>query len=102
MQTYLASRIDSEESLFVSLLRPHAPLQISGVETMLRAIGRDSHIIKVHPHRFRRTLATKAIAKGMPIEQVQMLLGHTKIDTTMNYAIVDENNVENSYRRCIG
>ncbi|OPZ23573.1 MAG: Tyrosine recombinase XerC [bacterium ADurb.BinA186] len=102
LQIYLSSRVDGEEAAFVSLLKPHKPLEISGVETMLRTLGKESSIAKVHPHRFRRTLATKAIAKGMPIEQVQMLLGHTKIDTTMNYAIVDENNVENSYRRCIG
>lgn len=84
------------------MFKPFNRLQISGVEIMLRKLGAKTNIKKVHPHRFRRTLATKAIDKGMPVEQVQILLGHTKIDTTMHYAIVDQNNVKNSYRRYIG
>ena len=84
------------------MFKPFNRLQISGVEIMLRKLGIKANISKVHPHRFRRTLATKAIDKGMPVEQVQVLLGHTKIDTTMHYAIVDQTNVKNSYRRYIG
>ena len=102
LKNYLASRTDINESLFVSLFAPFNTLQISGVEIMLRKLGRKANIENVHPHRFRRTLATKAIGKGMPVEQVQILLGHTKIDTTMHYAIVDQLNVKNSYRRYIG
>lgn len=102
LQNYLCSRIDDNEALFVSMFKPFNRLQISGVEIMLRKLGVKTNIKKVHPHRFRRTLATKAIDKGMPVEQVQILLGHTKIDTTMHYAIVDQNNVKNSYRRYIG
>lgn len=102
LQNYLSSRIDDNEALFVSMFKPFNRLQISGVEIMLRKLGAKTNIKKVHPHRFRRTLATKAIDKGMPVEQVQILLGHTKIDTTMHYAIVDQNNVKNSYRRYIG
>lgn len=102
LQNYLSSRIDDNEALFVSMFKPFNRLQISGVEIMLRKLGVKTNIKKVHPHRFRRTLATKAIDKGMPVEQVQILLGHTKIDTTMHYAIVDQNNVKNSYRRYIG
>lgn len=102
LQNYLSSRIDDNEALFISLFKPFNRLQISGVEIMLRKLGDKTNIKKVHPHRFRRTLATKAIDKGMPVEQVQILLGHTKIDTTMHYAIVDQNNVKNSYRRYIG
>lgn len=102
LQNYLFSRIDDNEALFVSMFKPFNRLQISGVEIMLRKLGVKTNIKKVHPHRFRRTLATKAIDKGMPVEQVQILLGHTKIDTTMHYAIVDQNNVKNSYRRYIG
>lgn len=102
LQHYLDSRIDKNDALFVSMFKPFNRLQISGVEIMLRKLGIKTSISKVHPHRFRRTLATKAIDKGMPVEQVQVLLGHTKIDTTMHYAIVDQTNVKNSYRRFIG
>ena len=102
LQHYIDLRIDKNEALFVSMFKPFNRLQISGVEIMLRKLGAKANISKVHPHRFRRTLATKAIDKGMPVEQVQILLGHTKIDTTMHYAIVDQTNVRNSYRRYIG
>lgn len=99
---YLRSREDNESALFVSLLKPHRRLQISGVEIMLRQLGKRLNITKVHPHKFRRTLATKAIDKGMPIEQVQQLLGHQKIDTTLQYAMVNQNNVKISHRKYIG
>mgnify|MGYP000085632004 FL=1 len=101
LKNYLDSRSDDNPALFVSLLNPHHRLQISGVEIRLRNMGRMLGIPKVHPHKFRRTLATKAIDKGMPIEQVQQLLGHSKIDTTMEYAMVDQNNVKISHRRYI-
>lgn len=99
LQNYLNSRTDDNEALFVSLLEPHNRLEIAGVEIMLRKLGRNLEINKVHPHKFRRTLATRAIDKGMPIEQVQKLLGHQKIDTTMEYAIVDQQNVKNSHKK---
>lgn len=99
LQNYLNSRTDDNEALFVSLLEPHKRLEIAGVEIMLRKLGRSLEINKVHPHKFRRTLATRAIDKGMPIEQVQKLLGHQKIDTTMEYAIVDQQNVKNSHKK---
>ena len=99
LQNYLNSRTDENEALFVSLLEPHNRLEIAGVEIMLRKLGRSLEINKVHPHKFRRTLATRAIDKGMPIEQVQKLLGHQKIDTTMEYAIVDQQNVKNSHEK---
>lgn len=99
LQNYLKSRVDENEALFVSLLEPHARLEIAGVEIMLRKLGRRLEINKVHPHKFRRTLATRAIDKGMPIELVQKLLGHQKIDTTMEYAIVDQQNVKNSHKK---
>ena len=99
LQNYLTSRTDENEALFVSLLEPHNRLEIAGVEIMLRKLGRSLEINKVHPHKFRRTLATRAIDKGMPIEQVQKLLGHQKIDTTMEYAIVDQQNVKNSHKK---
>ena len=102
LKQYLESRTDDNDALFVSLFSPFKRLQISGVEIMLRKLGKKTEIDDVHPHRFRRTLATKAIDKGMPVEQVQVLLGHTKIDTTMHYAIVDQTNVKHSYRRFIG
>lgn len=99
LQNYLNSRTDDNEALFVSLLEPHNRLEIAGVEIMLRKLGRSLEINKVHLHKFRRTLATRAIDKGMPIEQVQKLLGHQKIDTTMEYAIVDQQNVKNSHKK---
>lgn len=99
LKQYLDSRKDNNEALFVSLLKPYKRLEISGVEIMLRKIGRKIGINKVHPHKFRRTLATKAIDKGMPIEQVQHLLGHAKIDTTLEYAMVDDNNVKISHKK---
>lgn len=99
LQQYLNSRKDSEPALFVSQLYPYNRLKISGVEIALRKIGEKLHISKVHPHKFRRTLATKAIDKGMPIEQVQHLLGHTKIDTTLGYAMVDDENVKISHKK---
>ncbi len=102
LKNYILSRTDSNPALFVSLLKPYNRLEISGVEIRLRKLGRKLNIPKVHPHKFRRTLATKAIDKGMPIEQVQRLLGHTKIDTTMEYAMVSQNNVKISHRRYIG
>ena len=102
LYNYLESRTDNNPALFVSLLKPYNRLEISGVEIRLRELGRKLGITKVHPHKFRRTLATKAIDKGMPIEQVQQLLGHVKIDTTMQYAMVSQNNVKISHRRYIG
>lgn len=102
LKNYLASRTDDNPALFVSLLHPYNRLEISGVEIRLRNLGKKLDIPKVHPHKFRRTLATRAIDKGMPIEQVQMLLGHSKIDTTMCYAMVDQQNVKISHRKYIG
>ena len=99
IQQYLKSRKDDNEALFVSLLKPYGRLEISGVEIALRKIGKKIGINKVHPHKFRRTLATKAIDKGMPIEQVQHLLGHSKIDTTLEYAMVDDVNVKISHKK---
>ena len=101
LQQYLSTRKDRNKALFVSLAKPHNRLQISGVETRLRKIGRQAKIVRVHPHKFRRTLATMAIDKGMPVEQVQKLLGHVKIDTTMHYAMVSQNNVKLSHRKYI-
>ena len=101
LQQYLKSRKDKNPALFVSLAKPHNRLEISGVELRLREIGRKLKINKVHPHKFRRTLATMAIDKGMPVEQVQRLLGHVKIDTTMHYAMVNQTNVKISHRKFI-
>ena len=92
---------DDNEALFVSLIKPYNRLGISGVEILIRNLGREANINKVHPHKFRRTMATMAIDKGMSIEQVQKLLGHIKIDTTMEYAMVNQNNVKNSHRKYI-
>jgi site-specific recombinase XerD len=98
---YLDRREDENPALFVTLQKPHGRLQISGVEIRLRELGRKLDIPKVHPHKFRRTLATMAIDKGMPIEQVQQLLGHQSVDTTLQYAMVNQNNVKNSHKKFI-
>ena len=102
LQNYLNSRVDDNNALFVSLLKPYNRLNISGVEIRMRTLGKRLNINKVHPHKFRRTLATRAIDKGMPIEQVQHLLGHQKIDTTLEYAMINQNNVKISHRKYIG
>lgn len=99
---YLNQRSDDNPALFVSLRKPYERLGINGVESRLKNIGSKSNISNVHPHKFRRTLATNAIDKGMPIEQVQKLLGHTKIDTTMHYAMVNQNNVKIAHKKFIG
>lgn len=101
LQSYLANRVDSEPALFVSLNKPFQRLKISGVEIRLRELGRRLEITNIHPHKFRRTMATRAIDKGMPIEQVQKLLGHQQIDTTMHYAMVNQSNVKSSHRKYI-
>lgn len=102
LQDYLDSRTDDNEALFVTLRSPHDRITIGGVETRLREFGKQIGIKKVHPHKFRRTLATMAIDKGMPIEQLQRLLGHSKIDTTLQYAMVKQSNVKNAHRKYIG
>lgn len=102
LEKYLKLRVDSNNALFVSLLKPHKRLKISGVEIRLRKLGKELNIQKVYPHKFRRTLATKAIDKGMPIEQVQSLLGHQNIDTTLRYAMVNQNNIKDSHKKYLG
>lgn len=101
LQNYINSRTDDNPALFVTLDKPFNRLKISGVEIRLRELGRRLNITRIHPHKFRRTMATRAIDKGMPIEQVQKILGHSQIDTTMHYAIVNQNNVKASHRRYI-
>lgn len=102
LQNYLESRTDANPALFVSLKAPHERLKIGGIEARLRELGRKLGLQKVHPHKFRRTLATMAIDKGMPIEQLQQLLGHRKIDTTLQYAMVKQSNVKIAHRKYIG
>lgn len=101
LEKYLSLRKDDNPALFVSLLSPFDRLEISGVEIRLKKIGKELDLQRVHPHKFRRTMATKAIDKGMPIEQVQRLLGHAKIDTTLQYAMVNQNNVKISHHKFI-
>lgn len=101
LQNYIESRTDDNPALFVTLDAPYNRLKISGVEIRLRELGRELGFTKIHPHKFRRTMATRAIDKGMPIEQVQKILGHSQIDTTMQYAIVNQTNVKNSHQKYI-
>lgn len=102
LQNYLDDRIDNNPALFVGLKQPYNRLKIGGVESRLKRMGKAIQVEKVHPHKFRRTMATTEIDKGMPIEQVQKLLGHEKIDTTLHYAMVKQSNVKNAHRRYIG
>ena len=102
LQEYLESRTDGNPALFVTLRAPHKRIQIGGIEHRLREMGKRLNISKVHPHKFRRTLATMAIDKGMPIEQLQRLLGHQRIDTTLQYAMVKQTNVKTAHRKYIG
>ncbi|MBO6242675.1 MAG: tyrosine-type recombinase/integrase [Butyrivibrio sp.] len=102
LKKYLDSRTDNEPALFVSTKSPHARLQAGGVESMLRKMGIVSNVNHVHPHKFRRTMATTAIDRGMPVEQVQQLLGHEKIDTTMQYAMVKQSNVKSAHKKYLG
>ena len=99
LKEYIDSREDNNSALFVSLNAPYNRLKISGVEIRLRQLGRRLKLKAIHPHKFRRTMATRAIDKGMPIEQVQKILGHSQIDTTMQYAIVNQNNVKISHQK---
>ena len=101
LKKYLEKRTDDNPALFVSLIAPFNRLKISGVEIRMRELGRNLNIERIHPHKFRRTMATRAIDKGMPIEQVQKILGHSQIDTTMQYAIVNQNNVKTSHQKFI-
>ena len=101
LQNYLDERTDDNPALFVTLDAPYDRLKISGVEIRVRNLGRKLNMDKIHPHKFRRTMATRAIDKGMPIEQVQKILGHSQIDTTMQYAIVNQNNVKTSHQKYI-
>ena len=102
LQNYLVQRTDSNNALFVSLKAPYERLQIGGVESRLRELGKRLSLPRVHPHKFRRTLATMAIDKGMPVEQLQRLLGHQRIDTTLQYAMVKQSNVKIAHRKYIG
>jgi len=99
LRDYIESRTDKNEALFVTLDAPHTRLKISGVEIRLRQLGRQLDLDRIHPHKFRRTMATRAIDKGMPIEQVQKILGHSQIDTTMQYAMVNQTNVKTSHQK---
>ena len=102
LEEYLASRKDDNPALFVSLKEPHTRITISGVETRIKMLSKKLDIAGLHPHKFRRTMATKAINKGMPIEQVQKLLGHNQIETTLQYALVNQENVKLAHRRYVG
>ena len=99
IEEYLKSRNDENQALFVTLDAPYDRLKISGVEIRLRQLGRELQLEKIHPHKFRRSMATRAIDKGMPIEQVQKILGHSQIDTTMQYAMVNQTNVKSSHQK---
>ena len=99
LKEYVDTRSDTNSALFVTLDAPYDRLKISGVEIRLRELGRSLNIERIHPHKFRRSMATRAIDKGMPREQVQKILGHSQIDTTMQYAMVNQNNVKTAQQK---
>ena len=99
LKEYIDNRIDDNKALFVTLDAPYDRLKISGVEIRLRKLGRELQLERIHPHKFRRSMATRAIDKGMPIEQVQKILGHSQIDTTMQYAMVNQSNVKSAHKK---
>ena len=99
LKEYIDNRTDNNSALFVTLDAPYDRLKISGVEIRLRKLGRKLNLERIHPHKFRRSMATRAIDKGMPIEQVQKILGHSQIDTTMKYAMVNQNNVKTAHQK---
>lgn len=99
LQQYLELRTDSNEALFVSLRKPHNRLTIQGVEAMLKRLGKRAQVSNVHPHRFRRTSATNALNKGMDLQYVSTMLGHSNPNTTMIYCTVDQNNVKLSHKK---
>ncbi len=99
LKEYLAARTDDNEALFVSLKAPHKRLTVAGVEEVLRRLGKETGIEKVHPHRFRRTMATNILNKGMPIEEVKEVLGHAKLDTTLIYCQINKENVQHHHRK---
>ena len=102
LRKYLKTRTDSNPALFVSIRFPYNRLLSGGVEKMLKKMGEQCSIPHVHPHKFRRTMATAAIDKGMPIEQVQKLLGHEQINTTLRYAMVKQSNVKWAHKKYVG
>ncbi|QBO35781.1 integrase [Periweissella cryptocerci] len=102
LMQYLGTRKDNGDAVFVSKYQPNSRLTINAIESIVKELGINAKINKLHPHKFRRTLATRAIDKGMPVEQVQRLLGHVRIDTTMQYALVNQTNVKNAHRKYIG
>ena len=97
LQRYLKSRIDDCEALFIG--KGTERMTPGGIRTMLKKLALKANVENVHPHRFRRTLATTLIKHGMSIEEVAQILGHEKIDTTMKYIYIDQSNVKNSYTR---
>lgn len=99
LKSYLGSRTDDNPALFVSCKEPHSRLSAGGIESIVRELGEKAHVKKVHPHRYRRTMATSAMNRGMPIQEVSVLLGHQQIETTMIYCVVNQNNVKLSHQR---
>lgn len=99
IKKYLETRTDDNPALFVSLLKPYNRLEISGVEINIRELGKKAGVFECHPHKFRRTAATKALRRGMSIEQVQKMLGHSKIETTLIYAQSDIEDIKQAHKK---
>ena len=101
LQNYLKMRVDDNPALFVSIRKPYGRMSKAGIETMLRNLGKIAGVPNTHPHRFRRTMATNALNRGMPLQEVQKILGHAKTDTTMSYCTVFQDNVKLSHKKYI-
>ena len=99
LREYLQSRTDSNLALFVSVKSPHKRLTKAGIEDIIRRIGNRAQVEKAHPHRFRRTAATNALNRGMPVQEVAELLGHANLQTTMRYCTVSQDSVQYHHRK---
>ena len=99
MKEYLDSRMDDNEALFVSLKSPHKRLSKTGIEYLIRRAGKRAGVEKAHPHRFRRTAATNALNRGMPIEEVALFLGHEKLETTLLYCTIDQEKLKKDHEK---
>lgn len=101
IEQYLKQREDTNEALFVANKKPYIRMKPDGIRTMLHELAKGSNVKNVHPHKFRRTRATKLVKHGMPIQEVAAILGHEKLDTTMRYVVMDQNDIKNAYQKYV-
>lgn len=101
LQEYLEERTDDNPCLFATLIEPYRRMQKTGLEARLHKIGNIAGVDNVHPHRYRRTLATNMLNRGANIQDVACILGHEDIRTTQIYCFIDQNNVMITHNKYI-